>query len=133
MKMKTLLLIILAFGLSSSAFAQQEGLQKNSTPASLLLEKIDRSASSLHSALSAPLLVMLNSVSPNSLNTARPRLQLHPIGPAIQKKTSAPNAMNTRFAECKSIISRRRNTSATMRSTYSCCSPLALLGKFIMT
>jgi hypothetical protein len=28
MKMKTLLLIILAFGLSSSAFAQQEGLQK---------------------------------------------------------------------------------------------------------
>jgi hypothetical protein len=28
MKMKTLLLIILAFGLSSSAFAQEEGLQK---------------------------------------------------------------------------------------------------------
>jgi hypothetical protein len=74
MKMKTLLLIILAFGLSSSAFAQQVGLQKSSSPVSSLLEKTSGLDFSMQSTLIAPPAAMLNSVSPKSQNTARSRL-----------------------------------------------------------
>jgi hypothetical protein len=133
MKMKTLLLIILAFGLSSSAFAQQVGLQKSSSPVSSLLEKTSGLDFSMQSTLIAPPAAMLNSVSPKSQNTARSRLKRQPISRTTKKKTSATSAMTTGLRECKSIISRQRNTSAMMRSTYSCCSPLALLGKFITT
>jgi hypothetical protein len=81
----------------------------------------------------APPAAMLISVSPNNRNTAVPRLQLQPISPTTRKKTSAPSAMTIRFVECKSIISRRRNTSATMHLSYLSSSPLALPGRFVTT
>jgi hypothetical protein len=117
--MKRLLLTVLAFGLlSSSAFAEeqprQEGLEKSSLLVSLLLEQTSGSAFSTHSTLIAPPAAILISVSPNSQNTARPRLQLQPISPPTQKKASALGATSTRFAAYKSIISRLRNTSAAM-------------------
>src|SRR5215472_8947220 len=104
--MKNLLLTVLAFGLlsSSSAFAQEEGLQKSSTPVSLLLKQISGSAFSPVSTLIARPAAMLISVSPNNRNTAAPRLRLQPVSPATQKKTFASSAMSTRLREFKSII-----------------------------
>jgi hypothetical protein len=112
--MKTLLLTVLTFGLlSSSAFAQ-EGLEKNNSPVSLLLEQTSGSAFTPHSIPIALPGAKLISVSPSNLNMAAPRLHLKSISPRTQKNTSAPSAMTIRFVECRSIISQRRNTSAAM-------------------
>ena len=73
------------------------------------------------------------SVSPSNRKTARSRLYQQPLSLPTQKTTSATSAMSTRLRECKSITSRRRNTSATIRSTYSSFTPPDLLGKFITT
>src|SRR5262245_17120645 len=131
--MKSLPLTVLAFGLLwSSAFAQ-EGLEKSSGPVSSLLEQTGGLRFSPVSTLIAPPAAMLISVSPNNRNTAASRLQLQPISPAFQKKTFASSAMSTRLREFKSIISRRRNTSATIHYTYSFSFPADLPGRFTTT
>jgi hypothetical protein len=108
--MKNLLLTVLAFGLlSSSAFAE-EGLTLIVLPSAMSM-----------------------SVSPNNQNTARSRLQLQAISPVTQKNMSALSAMSTGLRECRSSISRQRNTSAMMHLSYLSSSPMALAGKFITT
>src|SRR5262249_22172916 len=76
---------------------------KNVSAVSLLLEQTSGLGFSLTSTLIAPLPAIPRFGLPNNRNTAALRLNLQPISPAIQKNTSAPDAMNTGFAECKSI------------------------------
>jgi hypothetical protein len=76
-----------------------------------------------------------------TITGGRPQDQNHGTAPlrpqslfrATQKTTSATNATSTKLRECKSIISRRRNMSATTHWICSLSSPLDLLGKFITT
>jgi len=53
--------------------------------------------------------------------------------PNSKGETSATGAISVRFAECRFLTSRPRNTSATIHSTYSFSSPADSLGKFIST
>jgi hypothetical protein len=126
--MKNLLLTVLAFGLlSSSAFAQ-EGLDKKQFTRVVASGKNQRIGffTHLNPDCSATGNVEIRvTKQPESL-----RLQLQSISPSTQKNTSASSAMTIRFVESKSVISRRRNTSAMMRLSYLFSGPADLLGKF---
>jgi hypothetical protein len=111
--MKNLLLTVLAFGLLSSSAFTQEGLQKKQFTRVVASGTNERIGFFTWTNPDCTATTRI-SVSPNNPNMAASKLQQQAISPATQKNTSASSAMTIRFVECKSIISRWRNTSATM-------------------
>ena len=137
-KMKNLLLTVLAFGLlSSSAFGEeqprQEGLetkQFNRVVASGAKQRIGFFYA-VHPDCTASGDVNIRVTKQPEHGSTETTTAMN--SQASQKKTSAPSAMTIRFVECKSIINRQRNTPATMSLTCSFSSPPEPLGKFITT
>src|SRR5262245_21530433 len=77
--------------------------------------------------------VISTSVLPNNQNTVRSRSQQQQVFPTSKEKISATDAISTRFQANRLIISRRRNTSAAIHSSYSFSSPADSLRRFIST
>ena len=133
--MKNLLLTVLAFGLvsSSSTFAQEEGLQKKQYTRVVASEAITRIGffTGLNPDCTASGNVNIRVTKQPEHGSAETTTTTN--FPGYPKENIRFKCNEHKVKGIQSIISRRRNTSATIHSTYLFSSPPGSLGKFIST